>query len=185
METPSLSLPENSRVYRVAPWVAEEPCQRAIAAFALRLGEPETRWLAGLLAMIVGHGGINAAADLVGLSTDTVSRGKAELAADLEGCPWGRKRAEGAGRPPVEAVQPGIEGALSELVEPHLYGDPESGRTYCRRSTRYLAKRLADRGFPVSAETVRRLLKKGGIQSGQTSSASLARHTPTATSSSR
>ncbi len=176
-----LNLSETSRVHRIAPWVNDEECQRAIATFSAHLREPQRRWFSAVLAMIIGHGGIGAAAGLVSLCPETVSRGKTELADGLKGFVWNRSRAEGAGRPPTEVVQPEIENALEELAEPHIFGDPETGRKYCRRSSRNLAKDLQAQGFTVSHDTVLRLLKKKGIHFGQMSNASPESRTPSAT----
>lgn len=53
-----------------------------------------------------------------------------------------------------------IEKVLLDMVEPETAGDPMSGHKWIRSSLRALSARLRHTGHPVSAPTVRRLLKK-------------------------
>ena len=67
-----------------------------------RLKEQDKRHVAGLLALLVGHGGVSWVAEVVGLERDCVSRGKAEVENGLEGRPVDRQRLPGGGRKPLE-----------------------------------------------------------------------------------
>jgi hypothetical protein len=67
-----------------------------------RLKEQDKRHVAGLLALLVGHGGVTWVAEVVGLERDCVSRGKAEVENGLEGRPVDRQRLPGGGRKPLE-----------------------------------------------------------------------------------
>jgi hypothetical protein len=67
-----------------------------------RLNEQQRRWLAALESQKIGHGGDTLLAQITGLHTDTIRRGREELAADLAGRPVDRIRKPGAGRPRVE-----------------------------------------------------------------------------------
>ena len=67
-----------------------------------RLKEQEKRHVAGLLALLVGHGGVSWVAEVVGLERDCVSRGKAEVENGLEERPVDRQRLPGGGRKPLE-----------------------------------------------------------------------------------
>lgn len=71
-----------------------------------RLKEQEKRQVAGLLALLVGHGGIEWVADVAGLQRSCVSRGKAEVESGLEGRPVDRQRLPGGGRKPIEKKVP-------------------------------------------------------------------------------
>jgi hypothetical protein len=71
-----------------------------------RLKEQDKRHVAGLLALLVGHGGVSWVADAVGLERDCVSRGKAEVENGLEGRPIDRQRLPGGGRKPLEKKVP-------------------------------------------------------------------------------
>ncbi len=71
-----------------------------------RLNEQDKRHVAGLLAILAGHGGVTWVAEVVGLERDCVSRGKAEVESGLEGRPTGRQRLPGGGRKPLEKKGP-------------------------------------------------------------------------------
>ncbi len=67
-----------------------------------RLDEAQRRWYAALEAQRLGHGGDHLVAQITGLDTKTIRRGRAELTASLADCPDERVRRPGAGRPPTE-----------------------------------------------------------------------------------
>ena len=71
-----------------------------------RLKEQDKRLMAGLLALLVGHGGVSWVAEVVGLERDCVSRGKAEVENGLEDRPVDRQRLPGGGRKPLEKKVP-------------------------------------------------------------------------------
>lgn len=79
-----------------------EQCRTVFA----RLNEQDKRHVAGLLALLVGHGGVTWVAEAVGLERDCVSRGKAEVENGLEGRPADRQRLPGGGRKPLEKKVP-------------------------------------------------------------------------------
>ena len=149
-----------------------------------RLPEHHRRWLAGLLSELAGYGGDVLVADLLAVHEDTVRRGKHELRGGLGEHPPERVRRAGAGRKRLEELEPEIEVALRELVEPETAGDPCSSRRWTRRSLRKLAKALQAKGHQIGPDTVKRLLDKGGTRSKGTESASLGRRIRTETSSS-
>jgi len=76
----------------------------------------------------------------------------------------GGVRGGGAGRPPVEQAQPGIEQALDALVSPETRGDPMSPLRWTTKSLAQLTKGLYAKGFTVSKKTVARLLKQAGYR---------------------
>jgi hypothetical protein len=53
--------------------------------------------------------------------------------------------------------------ALEEMLSDEVAGDPMSERTWVRSSVRKLARRLREQGFPVSNNTVWRLLRRMGF----------------------
>jgi hypothetical protein len=71
-----------------------------------RLKEQDKRHVAGLIALLVGHGGVSGVAEVVGLERDCVSRGKAEVENGLEGRPVDRQRLPGGGRKTLEKKVP-------------------------------------------------------------------------------
>lgn len=52
---------------------------------------------------------------------------------------------------------------LNELVGDEIAGDPESGRCWIRRSLSTLQAEMSQQGYRLSRETIRRLLRKGGV----------------------
>jgi len=87
----------------------EQHCEQCRAVFA-RLKEQDKRHVAGLLALLVGHGGVSWVAQTVGLERDCVSRGKAEVENGLAGRPIDRQRLPGGGRKPLEKKVPKSSG---------------------------------------------------------------------------
>jgi hypothetical protein len=75
--------------------------QRAACVFE-RLSESERRWVAGLMAGLIGHGGDSLMSRLAGLDPKTIQTGRREVESELTNCPEDRVRRPGAGRPPLE-----------------------------------------------------------------------------------
>src|SRR5512132_4455467 len=136
---------------------SEETLAAKFAVLLPHLDERQRRLAMGAEARALGHGGIKAVARAAATSAVTVSRGVAELEAGDQ--PLGRTRRPGGGRKPVTATDPGVGRALLSLVEPQARGDPESPLRWTTKSTRQLARALADAGHTVSAPTVAKLLR--------------------------
>ena len=125
------------------------------------LDEKQRRLLAGGMARLLGRGGIAGVAALAGMSRHTVIDGT--KAFDAGEAATGRVRAEGGGRPRVEDVDPGLLGALYDLVESGARGDPMSPLRWTLKSTRQLAKALREMGHEVSHSVVALLLGEMGF----------------------
>ena len=67
-----------------------------------RLTEPQRRWYVGFLAQQPGAPSERHLALITGLDTDTIRRGRTELAAELADVPPTRQRRPGGGRPATE-----------------------------------------------------------------------------------
>ena len=67
-----------------------------------RLDEQQRRWYAAMEAERLGHGGLEKMAKISGLHVNTISRGRTELANDLQERPIERVRVKGGGRKAVE-----------------------------------------------------------------------------------
>jgi len=80
----------------------DKALHRRLNLLLSRLDEQQRRWLAALESMKYGHGGDRLLSSITGLNVETIRRGRRELASDLKGCPPGRIRRPGAGRPAVE-----------------------------------------------------------------------------------
>jgi hypothetical protein len=127
---------------------------------APHLTEKQRRLLAGAAARALGRGGGVRVARLTGLSRPTVYAGVRQL--DDPPDPRGRVRGPGGGPKRLAERQPGLLGALDELVDPDTRGDPESPLRWTCKSTRQLADALCAQGFQVSDDTVGRLLTQQG-----------------------
>jgi hypothetical protein len=128
------------------------------------LGERGWRVYLGTEANQLGYGGIAAVARASGASKTTVAAGAAEARdpGALAGLPPGSCRQAGAGRPRAEGAQPGLRDELDGLLEEGRRGDPMSAVTWNVLSLRDIARQLALRGFPVSKDTVARLMHADG-----------------------
>ncbi len=75
---------------------------RQMNLFLSRLSEPQRRWYVGLLAQAPDAPSERQLALMTGLDTDTIRRGRTELAAGLTEVPPDRQRHPGGGRPATE-----------------------------------------------------------------------------------
>ena len=166
------------------PWLTDsEWCERLNLVLD-RLEEDQRRWVLGLLSLQTGQGGISRLAEITGVSNDTFTKARRELASNLQDCPLDRIRRKGAGRKTATERDSGLDAALEELIQNDVAGDPSSGDRWVRQTLRQLCRALRKRGHTVSHTTVRALLKKKGFRSRPTGSGSQARPTQTAINSS-
>jgi transposase len=129
------------------------------------LDERARRQWAATEALAYGWGGLAAVRSATGLSTNTIRKGMAELAArqaDPQARVEKRLRREGGGRKRLDEVSPSVRAALDRLVEPATRGDPHSPLRWSCKSTARLAQELTRQGHPIGARTVARLLKEMG-----------------------
>ena len=126
-------------------------------ALEAALNERTRRLWAGTEALACGRGGIATVMRVTGLSRNTVVRGIRETT-ETHPLDVARIRAPGAGRKAKAVLDPGLKRALERLVEPLSRGDPESPLRWTCKSTRRLAKELADEGYEVSHRLVAELL---------------------------
>ena len=112
------------------------------------------------MAEALGRGGQARVVAATGMSTSTMSKAVREVRGGVEVSD--RQRVEGGGDRPAIDKQPGLLAALDELVDPETRGSPMSPLRWTLKSTYQLAATLSERGFKVSAELVRRLLKQLG-----------------------
>jgi transposase len=126
-------------------------------ALKAALNERTRRLWAGTEARAFGRGGIATVMRVTGLSRNTVVRGIRETT-EAHPLDVARVRAPGAGRKAKAVLDPGLKRALERLVEPLSRGDPESPLRWTCKSTRRLAKELAEEGYEVSHRLVAELL---------------------------
>ena len=125
------------------------------------LDERTRRLVAGAAAGALGHGGVRAVSDAVGMRAGTVSDGMWEVESGEE--LHGRVRREGGGRKKLTETDPGLMAALMKLVEPDKRGDPTSPLLWTTKSLRNLSAELTAAGHPCSHDTVGDLLREQGF----------------------
>lgn len=125
------------------------------------MDERTRRQWAAAEAQVYGWGGIRAVSTAIGMSANTIRRGPWELSereADPEAEVAAGVRQAGGGRKRQTDLDPGLQAALEQLIEPATRGDPQSPLRWTCKSTTHLAGELTKQGHPVSASTVGRLL---------------------------
>ena len=124
------------------------------------LDERGRRCWAANEALELGHGGIKAVAQATGLGERTIRRGCEEMhqVRPTAGHDKRRIRQPGGGRKSLPAIDPDLVMALEALVDPNTRGAPMSPLRWTCKSTRKLAKALAEQGHEVSHTRVAQLL---------------------------
>lgn len=130
------------------------------AAIKEVLDERSRRLWAAAESRAIGYGGDAVVSDATGISRPTIRAGRREIEAGVT--LTGRVRRAGAGRPSIEATQPGIKEALENLVDPLTRGDPCSPLRWTCKSKANLTAALLKVGWRVSSTTVGRLLHELG-----------------------
>lgn len=123
------------------------------------LNEAQTRWFVAREAMLLGRGGIAELCRLTGVSKPTVSKGMKELKARPQLGLGERIRRPGAGRKKLEDREPGIGAALQAIMAETTAGDPMSLLKWTSKSTDQIRDQLAELGYVISEDTVRRRLR--------------------------
>jgi hypothetical protein len=126
------------------------------------LDERARRLWAAAESRAIGFGGDALVSAATGLARQTIRRGRQQVEAGL--MVPGRIRRPGAGRPTLEAKQPGLAVALEVLVEPLTRGDPTSPLRWTCKSRANLTAALVKQGWAVSSTTVGRLLHELGYR---------------------
>jgi hypothetical protein len=126
------------------------------------LDERARRLRAAAESRAIGFGGDALVSAATGLARQTIRRGRQQVEAGLVAT--GRIRQPGAGRPTLEAKQPGLAVALEQLVEPLTRGDPTSPLRWTCKGRANLTAALVKQGWAVSSTTVGRLLHDLGYR---------------------
>lgn len=126
------------------------------------LDERSRRLWAATESVTIGYGGDALVSAATGLARETIRNGRREWAAGIDATT--RIRRVGAGRPPLNHTQPGLEAALEALVEPLTRGDPTSPLRWTCKSRAKLTAALTLQGWHVSSTTVGRLLNALGYR---------------------
>ena len=110
----------------------------------------------------LGYGGVEVVALATGISKPTIEKGIREIGE--KDYPRDRTRRKGGGRKELSHKDPGIIGKLREIIDPSIYGDPQSSMLWVSRSTRRLSEEMAKTGYTVSHTKVRSLLLDMGFR---------------------
>ena len=140
--------------------VTSQELARFFAVVLRHMDEVQRRVVAGAVAEMLGRGGKTAVAEASGMSRNTVIKAEREVIEGLE--PTERLRAPGGGDKPLTDKQPGLLGALDNLVHPSTRGKPMSLLRWTSKSSTKLADELVRQGYEVSSRTVLRLLHQLG-----------------------
>lgn len=125
------------------------------------LDERSRRLWAAAEAKTAGRGGFRAVLRATGMSSKTLTLGLRDLESG-ERLGGGRVRRAGGGRKSAKVLEPGLEAALEQLIDPVTRGDPDSPLRWTCKSTRRLAAELAQQGYQASHTLVSRLLHQAG-----------------------
>ena len=125
------------------------------------LNERGKRLFAATEALALGYKGVTLASEATGLSRVTVTAGCKELKSG-EMLTGEKVRKSGGGRKVTTVKQPDILDALTALIEPSAFGNPERPLQWTCKSQRILADELQNQGFDVSHMTVGTLLEELG-----------------------
>ena len=134
--------------------------QKRIRINLERLNERRSRIYLASEAISYGWGGITLISQLSGISHKTIQLGIKELNKEIEVAPADKIRRAGAGRKREKDKQEGLEEAILEIVEGHTVGDPIRVIIWTGKSAIHIQKELRERGFKVSHELIRQILKQ-------------------------
>ena len=135
----------------------ETGLRQKLSLFWPYLNERSRRLVAAAEALQLGRGGVSCLSRLSGLSRVTITKGIHELGD--ESVPLSRLRREGAGRPSLLKADPNLPEVLEALMEPLTREDPDSPLRWTCKSTRALARELANQGRSISHEKVAQYLR--------------------------
>jgi hypothetical protein len=120
------------------------------------LDERTRRIMAATEAVSLGFGGVSMVARACGLSRKAIHKGIRELA---QGEPLlGRVRRPGAGRKAITQSDPQLVQTLEGLIDEQSRGDPQSVLRWTCKSTRAIARELAQQQHPISHVKVAQML---------------------------
>lgn len=125
------------------------------------LNERQKRIFLGAEAKSIGYGGISKIARLAGVSRPTIHQGISDLEIGDRGA-IERVRLGGGGPKSKHSQNKKLQKTIEALIEDSTRGDPMSPLKWTSKSTRHLSEELYKKGYEVSHETVRVILKKLG-----------------------
>jgi transposase len=125
------------------------------------LNERQKRIFLGAEAKSIGYGGISKIARLAGVSRPTIHQGISDLEIGDRGA-IERVRLCGGGPKSKHSQNKKLQKTIEAMIEDSTRGDPMSPLKWTSKSTRHLSEELYKKGYEISHETVRVILKKLG-----------------------
>ncbi|NOR47580.1 MAG: ISAzo13 family transposase [Methanosarcinaceae archaeon] len=125
-----------------------------------QVDESLKRKLAAAKALDLGWGGISTVRKITGMSNTTIRKGIEEFDHLEEFEQIDRIRKVGGGRKRIDVKNPKIIDELEAIMDENTAGDPMSFLKWTTKSTYNVAEELTRRGYKISAETVRNILKE-------------------------
>ena len=136
--------------------------EKQMQAMFNRLSEKDKRLYAGVEALKFSYGGISYIAHLFSCSRNTILRGIIELGGQ-ETIPRSRDRKAGGGRKPTLDMKATIDEVFMSILKEQTAGDPMDEKVKWTNLTKAdIAAELVKKGFKVSRNIVKKLLKKHG-----------------------
>lgn len=128
------------------------------------LNEKERRLVLASDAKSYGRGGLSLISKIVGVSRVTLNSGLRDLEKKIDSDKKNQKtiRKSGGGRKKETVKNVELQKTIEEIVSPHTMGDPMKTLQWTSKSLRNIAGLAKERGFTVSHELVKRILKELG-----------------------
>lgn len=148
----------------------ENVVREVLTVMMPKLNEKQQRFLMGICAKAMGHGGIAIVNEITGAARTTIKAGidqieSSENTVDTETDE--RIRRPGAGRKTAKEKNPGLYEKIEEIVRRSTYGSPMRVITWTTMSLRKIAAELKQYGYEVSQNIVSRALEELGYSKQQ------------------
>ena len=141
--------------------------EQQMADFYKSLSEKDRRRYAAIEATKLGHGGVKYICKIFECDYSGVSKGQKELKNKLDKNEP-RQREKGGGRKSILLTREGINEAFLEVIADSTAGSPmDETIKWTNLSRKEIANKLAEKGFVVSVDIIRQLLKKHNFRRRQ------------------
>ena len=126
------------------------------------LNEKQSRIYLASESASLGWGGKSKISELSGVSRASIARGEKEIKESDIQVGKGNIRKPGGGRKKEVCKNTGLAEAIKQIVEPYTVGDPERLLLWTSKSVRKIKELLEKRGYKISHELIRQLLRESG-----------------------
>lgn len=142
----------------------EELLREKYSSLLHHLSERDRRLVLASDAKSLGRGGLSLVSKIAGVSRVTLNAGLLDLEqkVDFDNKTHKKIRKSGGGRKKETIKHVSLQKAIEEIVSPHTMGDPMKPLQWTSKSLRNIAELAKEKGFTVSHELVKRILKELG-----------------------